>query len=265
MDRLHGPGWRARAGSPRGAFRSHAVTVAVAAAAAALCATWIARTLAFAWSRCKPGPCDPRELATMLATSAAIPFAAVAQRVRGTFVARRAARRHAAAVLFDRDGTLVVDVAGGTGAAPSVPFPTAARALRRLRRAGIALGVITNQHRVGEGTLSEEALRDADARIARALGPFDAWHACTHTRDAGCACRKPRAGLVLAAAARLGVEPRDCVVVGDIGSDVVAAQAAGARAVLVPNGATLAPEIAAAPVVARDLDHAADLILAGLA
>ena len=41
--------------------------------------------------------------------------------------------------------------------------------------------------------------------------------------------------MVLAAAQRLGVAPGDVAVVGDIGADVGAARAAGARSVLVPT------------------------------
>jgi beta-phosphoglucomutase-like phosphatase (HAD superfamily) len=70
---------------------------------------------------------------------------------------------------------------------------------------------------------------------------------------------------VLAAARRLGVAPERCAVIGDIGSDIEAARAAGARAVLVPTPVTLAAEIAAAPAVAADLGRAVDLLLEGRA
>ena len=49
--------------------------------------------------------------------------------------------------------------------------------------------------------------------------------------------------------------------IGDIGADVQAAQAAGAQAVLVPNGATRPEEIQVAPVVMPDLDRAVDHVL----
>jgi beta-phosphoglucomutase-like phosphatase (HAD superfamily) len=68
---------------------------------------------------------------------------------------------------------------------------------------------------------------------------------------------------VLRAAARLGVAPGDCAVVGDIGADVEAAHAAGARGVLVPTARTLPEEIATAPEVAADLRAAIELLLDG--
>ena len=70
----------------------------------------------------------------------------------------------------------------------------------------------------------------------------------------------------LAAARDLGLAPADCLVVGDIGADVQAALRAGARAVLVPNGATRAVEIAHArncAAVAASLTDAVDTALAG--
>jgi beta-phosphoglucomutase-like phosphatase (HAD superfamily) len=68
---------------------------------------------------------------------------------------------------------------------------------------------------------------------------------------------------VLAAAERLGVEPRACALIGDIGADVAAASAAEARGVLVPTSATRPAEIAAAPVVCRDLGTAVAHLLGG--
>jgi histidinol phosphatase-like enzyme len=86
-----------------------------------------------------------------------------------------------------------------------------------------------------------------------------------HAPDAGCACRKPAPGLIEDAARALGVRPKDCIVIGDIASDLAAAEAAGARAILVANARTRAEEIAAAPLVAADLDDAVRAVLAGAA
>jgi phosphoglycolate phosphatase-like HAD superfamily hydrolase len=52
-------------------------------------------------------------------------------------------------------------------------------------------------------------------------------------------------------------------VVGDVGTDMEAARAAGARAVLVPTAKTRPEEIAAAPEVVPDLQSAVDLLLRG--
>jgi D-glycero-D-manno-heptose 1,7-bisphosphate phosphatase len=67
--------------------------------------------------------------------------------------------------------------------------------------------------------------------------------------------------MVLDAAAEVGVSPSECAVIGDIGSDVSAALAAGARPILVPTSVTRRDEVAAAPEVADDLQAAVNLLL----
>jgi D-glycero-D-manno-heptose 1,7-bisphosphate phosphatase len=157
------------------------------------------------------------------------------------------------AVLFDRDGTLVVDVPYCADPALVRPVPTARSALTLLRRAGVSVGVVTNQSGIARGVLRRDQVDAVNRRVDALLGPFDTWQLCPHGPDDGCACRKPRPGMVLAAAEQLGVVPADVAVIGDIGADVAAAQAAGARSVLVPTPVTLPEEIAVAPVVRPDL------------
>jgi histidinol-phosphate phosphatase family protein len=262
MDALHGRGWRARAGAARGAFPFHVATVLAATA-------WFVLFARFALLRIAPGPRDPREAAAMLATSAAIPFAAVWSHLRGRVRASRVPRRRvppvASAVLFDRDGTLIVDVPGNADPARVAPMPGAREALDALRAAGIATAVITNQPAVGDGVLAADALAAINARAEALLGPVGPVFACTHPSAAVCGCRKPAAGLVMAAARALGVAPEACVVIGDIGADVAAAQAAGARAILVPTAVTRAEEVAAAPLIARDVREAVALVIGGAA
>ena len=158
-----------------------------------------------------------------------------------------------AAVLFDRDGTLVVDVPYCADPALVTPVPTAVPALDLLRAAGIPVGVVTNQSGIARGLLDRGQVDAVNRRVDELLGPFDVWQLCPHGPDDGCGCRKPAPGMVRAAAAHLGVAPAEVAVVGDIGADVGAAQAAGARAVLVPTPVTRPEEVAAAPVVAPDL------------
>ena len=95
------------------------------------------------------------------------------------------------------------------------------------------------------------------------MGPIAVWAICPHGPEAGCDCRKPAPGLVLDAARRLGVPPARVAVVGDIGTDVQAAAAAGARGVLVPTAATRTEEVTTAPAVAQDLDGAMATLFGG--
>jgi HAD superfamily hydrolase (TIGR01662 family) len=175
----------------------------------------------------------------------------------------RAPHRVAAAVLFDRDGTLIVDVPANADPARVVPMPHARAALDRLRAAGIATAVVSNQSAVASGILLERDVAAINARTEELLGPLGPIFVCTHAATAGCACRKPAPGMIEAAASALHVATRDCVVIGDIGADIEAAAAAGARSILVATPVTRAEEIAAAPRVAADLAEAVEAVLAG--
>jgi D-glycero-D-manno-heptose 1,7-bisphosphate phosphatase len=166
-----------------------------------------------------------------------------------------------AAVLFDRDGTLVVDVPYCADPDRVEPMPGARDALGAVRAAGLPVGVVTNQSGIGRGLLTEAQVQAVNARIETLLGPFDGWFICPHTEEAGCECRKPAPGLIKQAAAELGVRAGECVMIGDIGTDVRSAAAAGAAAILVPTGRTRVEEVAAAPVRAASLAEAVDLVL----
>jgi histidinol-phosphate phosphatase family protein len=279
MRRLHGSDWRRRAGAGRGRLPRHAaVTTAGAVALLGLLTrrpklalggglAWVAGTAEFAAARIASGPRTPAEVLTMTATSAVIPPVAVAHRVRGELAARRAGPLPAAgfAVLFDRDGTLVHDIPYNGDPELVDPVPGALAALTRLRAGGVPVGVVTNQSGIGRGRVTRDQVDRVNARVEELLGPFDTWQLCPHAPDEGCECRKPRPGLVLAAAFALGVPASRCVLIGDIGADVAAAQAAGARAVLVPTPVTRPEEVRAAPAVAADLPSAVDLALAMVA
>lgn len=166
------------------------------------------------------------------------------------------------AVLFDRDGTLIRDVPYNGDPERVEPMPTVRPALALLRRNGIAVGVVTNQSGVARGLITRAEVTAVNARVDELLGAMDVWAVCPHGVDEGCGCRKPAPGLVLAAADELGVAPADAVVIGDIGSDVAAATAAGSRAVLVPTPVTRSEEIRDAPMVAPTVLAAVELVLA---
>jgi D-glycero-D-manno-heptose 1,7-bisphosphate phosphatase len=200
----------------------------------------------------------------MAATSTLMPFVAVGQWLRGRALVRAlrgAARGRPAAVLLDRDDTLILDVPYNGDPAKVEPMPGAREALRQLRAARIPTAVISNQSGIGRGLLTRAEVEAVNAKADELLGPLDAWLFCPHAPEDDCACRKPAPGLVREAAERLGVPPERCVVIGDIGADVEAARAAGARGVLVPTPRTRPEEVAAASLVAPDLEAAIAMVL----
>ncbi len=282
MRALHGRRWRELASAPKGRRARHAATVVGALAAglalaggrrrlaAAGVGAWAVGTCELAWARIAPGPRTAAEVATMVLTSVAIPPTAVLQTLRGLVRLpgrlRRGGPRPAAAalphaVLLDRDGTLVVDVPYNGDPEAVRPMPGAVDAVARLRRAGIHTAVVSNQSGIGRGLLTSDRVEAVNRRVEELLGPLGPWVVCPHAPDAGCRCRKPAPGLVLRAAELLGAEPSRCALIGDVGSDVEAARAAGVRPILVPTEVTRRDEIAAAPEVAPDLASAVDMLL----
>ena len=175
----------------------------------------------------------------------------------------RTPHKSPAAVLFDRDGTLVHDVPYNGDPARVQPMPGARAALDRLRAAGVPTAVVSNQSGVARGLLTRQQVDAVNARVEEVLGPLGPFLVCEHGPADGCGCRKPAPGMVVAAAQALGVEPSDCALIGDIGADVGAALAAGARPVLVPTPVTRQEEVDAAPEVAADLLAAVALLLDG--
>jgi phosphoglycolate phosphatase-like HAD superfamily hydrolase len=69
--------------------------------------------------------------------------------------------------------------------------------------------------------------------------------------------------MVHSACRKLGIPEVGAALIGDIGADVRAAEAAGARGILVPTPVTLAAEVAEAPLVAQDLAGAVRLLQEG--
>jgi histidinol-phosphate phosphatase family protein len=284
MRALHGRGWRAAAHAPPGRKARHMTIVAGAllGATAAVAghrrlaatgaAAWLAGSAELAWARIASGPRTASEVGTMLLTSVLIPPAAASHTARGVVALpgrlrdrKRAPRPLPDAVLLDRDGTLVVDVPYNDDPEAVQPMPGAAEALARLREAGVDTAVVSNQSGIGRGLLTADRVEAVNRRIEELLGPLGPWVVCPHAPEEGCDCRKPAPGLILRAAELVGADPGRCAVIGDVGSDVDAARAAGARAILVPTALTRREEVAAAPEVASDLPTAVDLLLEGRA
>lgn len=182
------------------------------------------------------------------------------------------------AVFLDRDGTLNVEVDYLADPARLALLPGVPAALRRLREGGFRLCVVTNQSGVARGLLDEETLHRIHVRLAELLAAegvaLDSIGYCPHHPREGappyrraCRCRKPAPGLLEEAIERFGLDPARCYGVGDALRDVDAAEAVGARGLLVRTGKGARQERdarAAARVldVVDDLPAAAEWILA---
>jgi D-glycero-D-manno-heptose 1,7-bisphosphate phosphatase len=173
------------------------------------------------------------------------------------------------AVFLDRDGTLIEEAHYLSDPAAVRLLPGAAEALARLREAGYALVLVTNQSGIARGLYTEEEYHRVAARLGGLLReagvPLDAAYYCPHHPEHGapCACRKPSTGMYEAAAAELGLDPAASWYVGDKESDILPAATLGGQGVLVRTGHGRDEERRAprGVVVVDDLGEAADLIV----
>lgn len=149
--------------------------------------------------------------------------------------------RGARAVFLDRDGVLVVpQFRDGRSFAPRRLedfhlYEDATQSTRRLKAAGFKLIVATNQPDVGNGLVSRDVVEVMHRKMLEAL-PLDGIEVCYHGQHQTCDCRKPRPGMLLRAAARLGLDLGRSIMVGDRASDVDAGAAAGCTTVFVDLG-----------------------------
>lgn len=145
------------------------------------------------------------------------------------------------AVFLDRDG--VINRAVVRNGKPYPPdsldemeiLPGVAEAIAAFRAAGLRVVVVTNQPDVATGK-QQRAVVDAMHAHLRAVLGIDEIRACFHVDADGCACRKPKPGMLLDAAASAGIDLARSVMVGDRWRDIDAGRAAGCFTVLVGPG-----------------------------
>lgn len=152
------------------------------------------------------------------------------------------------AAFLDRDGVLIVDSGYPHRPEDLVLVPGAVRAVARLRAAGLVPVVVTNQSGVGRGYFDLAAMDRFHsllrARFAEGGAPVEAVYACPFHPDAVVPeyrhpdhpDRKPNPGMLLLAAAELGLSLAGSVMVGDRESDMEAARRAGVEGWLFPGG-----------------------------
>lgn len=146
-----------------------------------------------------------------------------------------------AAVFLDRDGVLnAASVVDGIPMPPRDPadlrlLDGVVESCTTLADAGLALVVITNQPDIARGTLTAAAVDEMHRQLQQWL-PLDDVVVCPHDDADGCTCRKPKPGMILESAERLGLDLARSVCVGDRWRDIEAARAAGVPSVHIDWG-----------------------------
>ncbi len=144
-------------------------------------------------------------------------------------------------VILDRDGVINHDSASYIKSPEEwKPIAGSLEAIALLNQAGYRVLVATNQSGVGRGLFDMATLNAIHDKMHRALslvgGRVDGIFYCPHANDAGCACRKPRPGLLEEISKRFGVSLDGVPFIGDSLRDLQAGAAVGAQPVLVLTG-----------------------------
>jgi D-glycero-D-manno-heptose 1,7-bisphosphate phosphatase len=167
------------------------------------------------------------------------------------------------AVFLDRDGTLMRDVDYCGDPRNVEVFPGTAEALRRLKQNGYKLIVVTNQSGIGRGYFTEENYRAVESEFVRQLGEglIDGSYHSPDLPGSNSIRRKPGPGMIFEAQRDHHLELPRSFLVGDKTSDIGCGRNAGVRTILVQTGYGAGESNAGADWVARDIVHAAEIIL----
>ena len=177
----------------------------------------------------------------------------VERHLREGVVARARISHPQPTVFVDRDGTLnAIKVKGYVHSPDDLELiDGAAEAVRRLNELEYRVCVVTNQPVIARGDIDEASLAHIHAKLETELGGggafVDGIYYCPHHPDKGfegeraelkvaCECRKPKPGLLRAAAENMNSDISRSFMIGDSTADIAAGQAFGVRTILVETG-----------------------------
>jgi len=123
------------------------------------------------------------------------------------------------ALFIDRDGTIIEDVPYAANPEKIVIYQDAVDLMRDYANRGYLIVMVTNQSGINRGyfTLEElEKFNDVLTGMLKSRGVnVDAIYFCPHKPEEHCRCRKPETGMVVDAAADLGIDLKNSVMAGD--------------------------------------------------
>jgi D-glycero-D-manno-heptose 1,7-bisphosphate phosphatase len=147
----------------------------------------------------------------------------------------------ARAVFLDRDGVLNRAVVRDRKPYPPSSereleiLPGVSEGLLELKSAGFLLIVVSNQPDVARGTVARDTVEGINRVLGGAL-PIDEFRTCYHDGSTGCDCRKPKPGMLLAAAAKWNIDLSRSYMIGDRWRDTEAGEAAGCSTIFIDYG-----------------------------
>jgi D-glycero-D-manno-heptose 1,7-bisphosphate phosphatase len=146
------------------------------------------------------------------------------------------------ALFLDRDGVIIENRPDYIRSWSDVEiYPQAMTALAKIKNSPYKIIIITNQSAVGRGLMTIERADQINRRLVAEIekvgGRIDGIYMCPHGPNQGCACRKPKPGLLYQAADDLNLDLSRSIMIGDAISDIVAAASAGlSNLILVQTG-----------------------------
>ena len=154
------------------------------------------------------------------------------------------------AIFLDRDGTINEYVGFLKDIEDFRLIDGTADAIRMINGSDFLAIVVTNQPVIARGEVTLEELQEIHNKMETLLGQkgayLDAIYYCPHHPDKGfegeraeykleCGCRKPKPGMLLAAAEEYNIDLSRSWIIGDGEADVRAGQAAGCHAAMIGN------------------------------
>ncbi|HIF55136.1 MAG: D-glycero-beta-D-manno-heptose 1,7-bisphosphate 7-phosphatase [Methylococcales bacterium] len=144
-------------------------------------------------------------------------------------------------VLVDRDGVINYDSDHFIKSEEEwIPLPGSLEAIALLNKNSYKVIVITNQSGIGRGLYNEATLAEMHHKMQRLTrlkgGEIEQIYYCPHVPEDNCQCRKPKPGLLNDFAREKNIMLKDIYFIGDKLADIHAAEAAGAKPILVKTG-----------------------------
>lgn len=137
------------------------------------------------------------------------------------------------AAFLDRDDTIIRNIPYLTDPDRVELMPGAVEGLRLLHEAGYVLVMVSNQSLVNRGVGTHADVDAVNKRMQALLDEhgvaLDHLYYCTHVPEDECDCRKPKPGLLLRAAKKLGIDLTASFMFGDKETDVEAGLRAGCK------------------------------------
>lgn len=177
-------------------------------------------------------------------------YYAVIEDIKSGKVSTKNLKNKQKAIFLDRDGTINKYVGFLTDINEFELLDGVTEAIKMINESGYLAIVVTNQPVIARGEVSVEELQEIHNKMETLLGQAGAYiddiFYCPHHPHKGyegerpeykieCECRKPKPGMLLAAAEKYNIDLRESWMIGDGENDIEAGKNAGCNVCVVGN------------------------------